>query len=271
MKVVVETVLPMATQDVLARLRTPELLRFVAAPLVQFTPLDPPQFPSKWTEGEYLVATRLFGLVPLGRQTIAISFDGASDDRYAIRDNGHGDLAQRWDHRIDIVDAGSGQTRYLDTVDIEAGVLTPFVWLFAQLFYRHRQRRWRQLARALNNPLAPMSVAVREALTSAKAARRSGDTAAAWAALERAHVLSQPMLRSHLKVHGAMLMLAVATRDTREVAGQAVRLALAPLGQLTGRMRWGNNGRANVSAFPPVPLPDDVATLDRAAGVEVRR
>jgi hypothetical protein len=32
-----------------------------------------------------------------------------------------------------------------DTVEVRAGVLTPFIWLFAQLFYRHRQRRWRAL------------------------------------------------------------------------------------------------------------------------------
>ena len=271
MRVVVETVLPMAVQGVVARLRTPELLCFVAAPLVRFEPLDPPQFPSEWAEGKYLVAARLFGLIPLGRQTVDISFDGVSEDCYAIRDNGHGDLARRWDHRIDVVDVGSGQTRYRDTIDIEAGILTPFVWLFAQLFYRHRQRRWQQLTRTLNSPLTPLTVAVHGALASAQTAALSGNTAAAWAALERAHVLSQPVLRPHLQVHRAMLRLAIATRDTREVAGQAVRLALAPLGNLTGRIPWGNNGRANVSAFAPAPLPDDVATLYRAAGVEVRR
>jgi len=31
-------------------------------------------------------------------------------------------------------------------VTIKAGVLTPFVWLFARLFYAHRQRRWATLA-----------------------------------------------------------------------------------------------------------------------------
>jgi len=31
-------------------------------------------------------------------------------------------------------------------VTIEAGILTPFVWLFARLFYAHRQRRWAALA-----------------------------------------------------------------------------------------------------------------------------
>jgi len=32
-------------------------------------------------------------------------------------------------------------------VDIEAGLLTPFIWLFSQVFYRHRQRRWQALVK----------------------------------------------------------------------------------------------------------------------------
>jgi hypothetical protein len=35
---------------------------------------------------------------------------------------------------------------YRDRVEVRAGVLTPFIWVFAQIFYRHRQRRWRRLA-----------------------------------------------------------------------------------------------------------------------------
>ena len=51
-----------------------------------------------------------------------------------------------WDHSISISTA-SGRTRYRDTVTIDAGLFTLPVWLFAQVFYRHRQRRWRSLAK----------------------------------------------------------------------------------------------------------------------------
>jgi hypothetical protein len=37
-----------------------------------------------------------------------------------------------------------------DEIEIEAGWLTFFVWLFAQWFYRHRQRKWRNVARRLS-------------------------------------------------------------------------------------------------------------------------
>lgn len=97
------------------------------------------------------------------------------------------------------------------------------------------------------------------------AAARSSDVATAWRALEHAHILSQPLLGPHLRVHGWMLLYALRLGDVREAAGQIWRLALAPLGSLTGRIPTGNNGRARVSAFAPMPVPPPVqALLDRA-------
>lgn len=55
-----------------------------------------------------------------------------------------------------------------------------------------------------------------------------------------------------------MLKLAVRLGDLREVAGQALRFSLAPLGSLSGRIPIGNTGRSNVSAFTPMEIPDDL-------------
>ena len=52
-----------------------------------------------------------------------------------------------WNHRIRIQPEGSG-CRYTDEVRINAGLLTPMVWLHTQLFFRYRQMRWRRLVRA---------------------------------------------------------------------------------------------------------------------------
>ncbi len=85
-----------------------------------------------------------------------------------------------------------------------------------------------------------------------------GDTGAAWWALERAHILSQPDLPLHMRVHWNMLGYAVRMGDLREIAGQTLRLALAPIGSLTGRIPVGNTGRSNVSAFEAMPIPADL-------------
>jgi len=58
-----------------------------------------------------------------------------------------------------------------------------------------------------------------------------------------------------------MLTFAIFERDTREIIGQIVRLALAPLGSLTGRIPIGNTGRSNVSAFRPMPVPEDLRSI----------
>jgi hypothetical protein len=55
-----------------------------------------------------------------------------------------------------------------------------------------------------------------------------------------------------------MLRFAVELRDWREAAGQSVRLALAPLGALTDRIPVGNTGRSSMSAFQPMPIPEDL-------------
>ena len=88
---------------------------------------------------------------------------------------------------------------------------------------------------------------------------RALDTEAAWAHLEDAHVLSQPWIRPHVRVHVAMLGLGWSQRDRGEVIGQLARLIVAGPGSATGRYPVGNIGRATVSAFEPMPIRADLA------------
>lgn len=102
------------------------------------------------------------------------------------------------------------------------------------------------------------------------ASQAAKDTQAAWAALERAHVLSQPWAGPHGRFHLKMLVLACRTRDVREVAGQLYRSALAGPGSTTGRIPLGNTGRARVSAFKPMPIPADLAAILDAGEIDLR-
>lgn len=89
-------------------------------------------------------------------------------------------------------------------------------------------------------------------------ARADKDFARAWWFLERAHILSQSVLRLHFHVHVLMLAFATARREWPEAWGQAFRLMLVPLGALLDRIPLGNTGRASVSAFVPMPIPEDL-------------
>ena len=139
----ISTMLECSLDEAVSHVKTPRLLEFVAAPLVRFVPVSPPVFPDLWSAGEYWVALRLFGVAPFGKQAIVIAMP-PTETGFTVRDAGHSALITTWDHRITITAHGS-RCHYRDRVEVRAGVLTPFIWLFAQWFYRHRQRRWRAL------------------------------------------------------------------------------------------------------------------------------
>ena len=145
----VTTLLDCHPEHAWEEVQKPSLLHHVAAPLLRFEAVNPPVFPQRWREGEYLVRMKLLGVVPLGTQWIGIEFppNHAPSVRYQARDNGHGQLMRRWDHLITLELTPDGRTRYTDRVVVNAGLFTPLARLFAVLFYRHRQQRWRKLVR----------------------------------------------------------------------------------------------------------------------------
>lgn len=96
-------------------------------------------------------------------------------------------------------------------------------------------------------------------------AKAAASTEQAWLYLEAAHVVGQLHPKPHLQTHAQMLNLSLRTRDWPEAAGQVLRLALVPLGHLSGRLPLGNPGRSTVSAFQPLPVRPELAELiDRA-------
>lgn len=146
MNVTLSVILDAPATTVWQEVQTSRLLEYVASPFQTFEPVQPSKLPHVWQTGTYLVRLWLGGLVPLGLQWIVISFPSSAEG-FELRDQGRGHLARTWDHRITVHALPDGRTRYTDAVEVRAGLLTPLVWGFAQLFYRHRQRRWKRLVR----------------------------------------------------------------------------------------------------------------------------
>jgi hypothetical protein len=107
-------------------------------------------------------------------------------------------------------------------------------------------------------PISPRAVAFDAALSEAKRHMAAANPVAAMAMLERAQVLGQRDIGPHLRVHLVMFRAAWALPDGRELRGQLLRLALAPIGHLSGRLPLGNTSASNVSAFKPMALPPDL-------------
>jgi hypothetical protein len=148
MKVSVASVLPCPAEKVWDEVQRSSLLLEVARPLVKIVPADGPQFPERWPEGATVrCRSYLFGIIPLGTRTILLErIDPAARE---IQSRESDPLIRRWDHLVRVRPTDDGRTHYSDEIIIEAGWATVFVWLFAQWFYRHRQRRWRQVAHRL--------------------------------------------------------------------------------------------------------------------------
>jgi ligand-binding SRPBCC domain-containing protein len=148
MKVSVESVLHCPAEKVWDEVQRSSLLLEVTRPLVRIVPADGPQFPERWLEGATVrCKCYLFGIIPLGTHTIFMErIDPVARE---IQSRESDPLIRRWDHLVRVRPTGDGRTHYSDAIIIEAGLLTCFVWVFAQWFYRHRQRRWRQVARRL--------------------------------------------------------------------------------------------------------------------------
>ena len=148
MTVHVQSVFDCPPDKVWAELQKSALHREIIRPLMRFRSLDVPDASECWTQGStFHFRIYLLGVIPLGKHTIFIEhMDPVTRE---IQSREHSALIRRWDHLIRIRPTPDGRSLYSDEVEISAGLLTPLVWAFAHWFYRHRQRRWRRIARRL--------------------------------------------------------------------------------------------------------------------------
>ena len=101
-----------------------------------------------WREGETVVGwVFLFGLIPFSRHHLHIH--KTDDSLRTLSSRERGGLLKRWNHDIIVTPLGERRSKYRDRIDIDAGIFTPFVMLYAKWFYAMRQRRWRVLAKEL--------------------------------------------------------------------------------------------------------------------------
>lgn len=101
-----------------------------------------------WREGETVVGwVFLFGVVPFSRHHLCVARIDDSERTLSSRE--HGGLLKTWNHDIVVTPIDDQRCSYRDHIDIDAGVFTPIVGVYARWFYAMRQRRWRALARRL--------------------------------------------------------------------------------------------------------------------------
>ena len=111
---------------------------------------------------------------------------------------------------------------------------------------------------------------VENELQAATEAEADGLAAAAFAHLERAHVLGQASTVQHVRVHWRMFTWGWRQGQARECAGQLLRIVGAATKTALGLVPSGNTGGSNVSPFKSLPVPQELAVFVQNARPTVK-
>lgn len=105
--------------------------------------------------------------------------------------------------------------------------------------------------------------AFEEEIRLSKAATLKGETALAFHYLEQAHILGQSHFTLHLISHWNMHKWGFRSWNPKEIFGQLLRIMAVFPANLFGFIPVGNTGGANVSAFKPMPIEEDLGQILR--------
>ena len=134
MRCFIQTRLNTSSDSTWMAVKKPSTLVQVARGFLRFSGAE--YFPPVWMSGQK-AQTRLwfFHIFPawwLHSMEVA----EVDDTRRVIRSHESGGF-YTWDHTIQIAEA-SFMSEYSDEIIIHAGLLTIFIWLYANIFYRYR-------------------------------------------------------------------------------------------------------------------------------------
>ena len=140
----VSTIFACSEEDLWEKIVEPKSLQYVAAPILTFRPLVAGEFDGEWVKDHsYILRLYFFSFLPLGAHRIKLT--QIDNENNTIISNESSTLVRVWNHKIYFHQVEPNKLHYTDEIEIEAGWLTAVIWAFAHLFYRHRQRRWKQL------------------------------------------------------------------------------------------------------------------------------
>lgn len=144
----VSSVFPEGRDLIWEKLKKIETLQYIAFPFASFCPADKSK-KFLWHEGNtYNFIFNLFCIIPFGIHKIKVlKFCDKDHEIYTKEKNSHVPI---WNHRISLKYIDEKTSYYTDEVEIYAGWKTIFVFLWAKMFYLHRQKKWIRFLRKNN-------------------------------------------------------------------------------------------------------------------------
>ncbi len=126
--------------------KTPHAFRFITRGILTMPAIRDRDRP--WQEGETVTAwVFLFGIIPFSKHRLHVA--RIDDAAMTLSSQESGGLIRRWNHDIIVTPRDEASCEYRDVIDIDAGIFTPAIALYARWFYYMRQRRWRALAKEI--------------------------------------------------------------------------------------------------------------------------
>jgi len=138
----IRTVFNLPTDEVWDTLKKTDTFLYITRGFMGFE--GTAEWPSEFRLG-LEVNTRIlfFNFLPAWRHSLSVVRMDAQ--ALELHSQERGGPIGRWNHLIRLERLPDHRTGYSDTIDIKAGAATIPVWIFAHLFYRYRQFRWKML------------------------------------------------------------------------------------------------------------------------------
>lgn len=136
------SVFPAAKDEIFRRLQKLKTLQYIAHPYATFKSVDDTEELTWQEDSAFAFHFKLFALIPFGVHTIKVIQFDIEKGIYTQEGNKHVPV---WNHKIILEKIDENTTKYTDIVEIQAGWKTLLVYLWANCFYAHRQRKWKRL------------------------------------------------------------------------------------------------------------------------------
>ncbi len=142
------SVFPASKDKIFELLQGFDILCRITYPYITFKPVDG-NTNIKWEKDKtYVFKAKVFGFIPFGTHQITL-IEFNKDTR--IYSNEKNTYVPVWNHEIILKEIDDSTTQYSDIVEIYAGWKTKIVYIWANRFYAHRQKKWIKILKSLPN------------------------------------------------------------------------------------------------------------------------
>ena len=146
-KIIISSILNKPIEKIWSKLLGVETLIYICKPMAIFKISTNEKY-MKWElNKEYVFKLLIYGFIPFGNHKIIL--EKIDETNKVIISKEHNKIVKIWNHIIKMENKGEKNIRYTDEVEIYAGIFTLFVAIWGIIFYKHRQKKWKKIAKIL--------------------------------------------------------------------------------------------------------------------------